>query len=264
LAKTKKTGDDADEKQSGAVARTIAILEILASHKSINLEQLARETSLPKATLLRFLSSLVSLGYVSRDQYDLYSLTLRMFSVGSHSLEHMDLVGAAKPEAESLEERFGETVHVGILEDDTAVYVLKVESRYNIRMHSRVGKSIPLYCTAIGKALLANLPSSERKTLLRKIRMVPFTPNTLKNVAALEAELGDIRKNGWSMDREEHETGVTCTAAPVRDYSGRVVAAISVSWPLFRYDAAHAADYEKAVSAAADRISLSLGYIRQA
>lgn len=264
MSKAKKTGDDADEKQSGAVARTIAILEILARHKSINLEQLARETELPKATLLRFLASLASLGYVYRDQYDLYSLTLRMFSVGSHSLEHMDLIAAAKPEAESLEAKFAETVHVGILEDDSAVYVLKVESRRNIRMHSRVGNALPLYCTAIGKALLANLADGERKPLLKKIRIVPFTPNTQKTVAALEAELGDIRKKGWSMDREEHEAEVTCIAAPVRDFSGRVVAAISVSWPAFRYDANRATEYTDAIRAAADRISLSLGYIPQA
>lgn len=261
VAKAKKTGEYADEKQSGAVARTIAILESLALHKSINLEQLARKTSIPKATLLRFLASLVSLGYVNRDQYDLYSLTLRMFSVGSHSLERTDLVAAAKPEAEALEAKFGETVHVGILEEDSAVYVLKVESRHNIRMHSRVGNALPLYCTAIGKALLAGIPDGERKALLKRVRMAPFTPNTLKTAAALEAELADVRKNGWSMDREEHEAGVICAAAPVRDFSGRVVAAISVSWPLFRYVPDHTADYAKAIRGAADRISLSLGYI---
>ena len=83
-----------------------------------------------------------------RDPYDQYSLTLKMFSVGSHSLEHMDLIRIARPIAEELAETTGETVHMGILEEDAATYVLKIESKYTIRMHSRIGKSIPtvLYC----------------------------------------------------------------------------------------------------------------------
>jgi IclR family KDG regulon transcriptional repressor len=81
-----------------------------------------------------------------------------MFSIGSHGLEHLDLINLAQPLAELLCENLGETVHMGILEDDHAVYVLKKESSYTLRMYSRVGKMIPLYCTAIGKILLSDMP----------------------------------------------------------------------------------------------------------
>ncbi len=251
--------NEESEKQSSAVARTMRVMELLSGHKSINLEQLARESELPKATLLRFLGALANLGYVYRDPYDQYSLTLKMFSVGSRSLEHLELVRVARPIAESLAERLRETVHMGIREETSAIYVLKVESKYTIRMHSRVGKSIPLYCTGIGKALLADLPKEERDAALDAMELVPFTENTIKTRAALVEELAAITDSGVSLDREEHEEGIMCIAAPVRDYSGSAVAALSVSWPLFRYAADREAEYVDAVKTAARRISELLG-----
>lgn len=252
--------DETGEKQISAVSRTVKVLEILSHYKTINLENLARETDLPKATLLRFLGTLSTLGYVYRDPYDQYSLTLKMFSVGSHSLEHMDLLRVARPVAEALAEELGETVHMGILEDEAAIYVLKVESKYTIRMHSRVGKAIPLYCTAIGKMLLSDLGDDERKSVISRIKQVPFTPHTLKTPAALEQELAEIRANGWSMDREEHEEGVSCICAPVRDYTGKAIAALSASWPMFRYDSSAADTYLGTIRKAAAEISSLLGY----
>ncbi len=252
--------EETGEKQISAVFRTVRVLEILSRHKAINLENLAKETDLPKATLLRFLGTLANLGYVYRDPYDQYSLTLKMFSVGSHSLEHLDLLRLARPVADALAEQLGETVHMGILEDDAAIYVLKVESKYTIRMHSRVGKAIPLYCTAIGKMLLSDLEKDERKAVISRIKLVPFTPHTLKTPAALEKELAEIRENGWSMDREEHEEGVSCICAPVRDYTGKAVAALSVSWPMFRFEAAEADSYVATIRKAAAEISGLLGF----
>lgn len=252
--------DDPSEKQTSAVSRTITVLEILSHYKSINLEQLAKETDLPKATLLRFLSTLTTLGYVYRDPFDQYSLTLKMFSVGSRGLEHIDLIRIARPVAEELAEKLGETVHMGILEDLSAIYVLKIESKYTIRMHSRVGKSIPLYCTAIGKMLLAGLDDKERAAIISKIKLVPFTPHTIKNAPALESEIATISKENCSMDREEHEMGVSCIAAPVRDHTGTTVAALSASWPMFRYEKEKQKDYIAAVQDAAAKISSLLGF----
>lgn len=256
--------EEGPDKQINAVTRTIRVLEVLAHHKAINLERLAKETDLPKATLLRFLGTLGSLGYVYRDPYDQYSLTLKMFSVGSHSLEHIDLVRIAHPVAEALAEDLGETVHMGILEESAAVYILKIESKYTIRMHSRVGKSIPLYCTAIGKTLLSGLDSAGLKDMLSRMKLVPFTPHTIRTVSALQAELEDIRTKGWAMDREEHEEGISCICAPVRDYTGAIVAALSASWPLFRFDKDKEAECAQRIMAAARSISAMLGSMGQA
>ena len=140
-----------------AVERTVRILEVLSRAGAINLENLSRETDLPKATLLRFLGTLSALGYVCRDDADRYSLTLKLFSISSRALQHSDLIAKARPFAQQLCQSLGETVHMGILEGDRAVYVLKEESSYTLRMYSRIGKTIPLYCTAIGKIFLSQM-----------------------------------------------------------------------------------------------------------
>lgn len=248
-----------DEKQMSAVSRTLAILEALSKVEAINLENLAKLTRLPKATLLRFLSTLVSLGYVHRDAADTYSLTLKMFSIGSRSLSHIDLITVARPFAKKLAEELGETVHMGILEDDSAVYVLKEESKYTIRMYSRVGKAIPLYCTAIGKIFLSEMDDDQLDSYLKDHSLKPFTPKSISDERALREELKRIKDSGWSMDDEEHEMNIKCIAAPIRDYTGKTIAAISASWPVFRFEETSLEDKISEILAATRQISEIMG-----
>ena len=226
------TREKDDEKQMSAVLRTINILETLSECESSNLESLSKETELPKATLLRFLSSLSNLGYVYRDSADRYHLTLKMFSVGSRSLKYIDLISTARPFAHELCKSLGETVHMGILQDDYAVYVLKEESSYTLRMYSRIGKVIPLYCTAIGKIFLSEMSDDELRGYLERNTLKPYTAKSIRSEEALREELERVKKRGYSVDDEEHEEQVMCIACPIRDYENQVVAAISVSWPM--------------------------------
>ena len=248
-----------DENRMSAVERTMLILETLSKAEAINLENMAKMTALPKDTLLRFLSSLISLGYVYRDSADQYHLTLKMFMVGSRSLSHIDLVSTAKPFAKKLSQELGETVHMGILEDDEAVYVLKEESSYTLRMYSRVGKIIPLYCTAIGKVFLSEMSDEELDGYLSTHTLKPFTPKSLDE-SGLRAELKEIHSKGWAIDREEHEENIVCIASPIRDYSGKAVAAISASWPVFRFSREDLDKNASLVSETACEISSILGF----
>jgi IclR family KDG regulon transcriptional repressor len=247
-------------KNISAVARTFTILEKLSAVSSSGVEDLARSTGLAKATVYRFLLTLRELGYVRRDGEDRWFLTLRLFSVGSRALDHIELPVVARPIAEALSAGLGETVHIGVLDGDEVLYVLKVESRYTIRMYSRVGKRIPLYCSAMGKVLLANLAEAERKALVGSIRLVKYTANTLKSRKALEAELTQVRTAGHAVDAQEHEQGITCIAAPIRDNGGSVIAALSVSWPVFRFEEAQRESYLQSIRQAAAEISSILGY----
>lgn len=260
LKENKKVERENDEKQMSAVGRTISILEALSKEESINLENLAKITGLPKATLLRFLSSLSSLGYVYRDNADMYHLTLKMFSVGSRSLNHVDLINTARPFTKKLAKDLGETVHMGILEEDEAVYLLKEESSYTIRMHSRVGKSIPLYCTAIGKIFLSEMTEQELGRYISSHNMKPFTPKSIRGEKALKEELNRVRERGWSIDDEEHEENIMCLGAPIKDYTGKTIAAISVSWPLFRFDKSNFENIVSRIMETTDAISRILGY----
>jgi len=123
-----------------------------------------------------------------------------------------------------------------------------------------VGRRIPLYCTAIGKVLLAYSGTEERKVALEGVRLVAFTPKTITTRAALDAELKRVAAQGYALDAEEHEEGITCLGAPVFDREGTVVAALSVSWPLFRYENGREEDKAVAVKAAAAKVSAILGY----
>lgn len=252
-----------DEKQMNAVMRTISILEALSEVEGTNLENLSKITELPKATLLRFLSTLISLGYVHRDGADMYHLTLKMFSVGSRSLRHMDLINTAKPFARKLCQELGETVHMGILEGDNAVYVLKEESSYTLRMYSRVGKVIPLYCTAIGKIFLSQMNEQELEEYFRKNPLKPFTPKSIRTHHALIEELERTRQRGWAIDDEEHEENIFCIGAPVRDYSGNIIAAMSVSWPIFRFNKDSFQTIAEKIKSTTAELSMVLGYIAE-
>jgi IclR family transcriptional regulator, KDG regulon repressor len=243
-----------------AAARAFAVLESLSRKRSVGLEELSRDMGLAKPTVYRFLLTLQSLGYARRDEGDGWAMTLKTFNVGSRALDHLDLYHASRPVAEDLAEELGETVHMGVLEGDSAVYVLKIESKNTIRMVSRVGRRIPLYCTAIGKVLLAYSGHAERKAALEGVRLVAFTPKTIRTRSALEIELRRVRAQGYGRDAEEHEEGIECIGAPILDLDGNVVAALSVSWPRFRYVAGKESEKTAAVIAAATKISGILGY----
>jgi IclR family KDG regulon transcriptional repressor len=243
-----------------AAARAFVVLERLSRQRTIGLEALAREVQLAKPTVYRFLLTLQELGYARRADGDQWGMTLKLFNVGSRALDYLDLHSAARPVAEQLADDLGETVHMGVLEGDSAVYVLKIESRHTIRMFSRVGRRIPLYCTAIGKVLLAFAKEDERESALKGVRQLAFTKKTHTSRTALYAELERIREQGFALDDEEHEEGIHCIGAPVFDYTGSIVATISVSWPSFRYERGEEGEKVDKVKAAAARISTFLGY----
>lgn len=243
-----------------AVVRVFSILERLSRERSLSLEELYRSVRLAKPTLYRFLLTLQALGYVRRDEQDRWAITLKLFNTGSRAIDHLDLHSAARPVAQELSDQLGETIHMGVLEADAAVYVLKIESKHTIRMFSRVGRRIPLYCTAIGKVLLAHAHSEERSAILSAIRLVAHTPRTLTSRAALEAELGKVRRQGFALDTEEHELGIRCIGAPVFGHTGEVVAALSASWPSFRFPTDGAGPASEVVVGAAARISSILGH----
>jgi IclR family KDG regulon transcriptional repressor len=243
-----------------AAARALVVLEKLSLQRAIGLEEISREIKLAKPTVYRFLLTLQELGYVRRVDGDRWAITLKMFNMGSRALDHLDLHSASRAIAEELSEDLGETVHMGVLEGDSAVYVLKIESRYTIRMFSRVGRRIPLYCTSIGKVLLAYSTDEEREAALKGVRLLAFTKKTLANRVALDAELARIREQGYGLDDEEHEEGIHCIGAPVFDHTGSIVATISVSWPGFRYKREEESAKIDKIKSAAARISAVLGY----
>lgn len=229
--------------------------------RGLTLSELADALRLHKSTVHRLLGSLEEGRYVDRsEETGRYRLGLRLLELGSVVLESLDLRQEARPILEALGREAGETVHLCILEQGEVVYIDKVETTEPVRMYSRIGRRAPVYCTAVGKAMLAHLPTEEQDHLIREINFRRLTENTLNSVEALREQLVQIRRQGCSFDQEEHELGVRCVAAPIFDHTGRAVAAVSITGPTTRMTPERATELAPAVRSAAAQISGRLAY----
>jgi IclR family KDG regulon transcriptional repressor len=244
-----------------AVGRTMAVLEALAEHpEESGVSEIATKLDMSKATVYRFLQSLKARGYVVQDAEDRYRLSVRLFELGAQALPHLDIVREAEPGMRRINELTGETVHLGILDEGSIVYVHKIDSKYNLRMYSRIGRRAPLYCTGIGKVLMAWLEEEELLAHLAQESFERRTANTLTSVEAYLQELEIVRQQGYAEDHEEFEDNMRCLAAPIRDRFGHVIGGMSVSFPCFRFREELKQDYVKQLMQATQQISAQLGW----
>ena len=243
-----------------AVCRTFAVLEYLALHKTAGVSEIARATGISKATVFRFLNTMVELGLVRKIEIeDQYQLTLKLFQVGSQALQYADLPAIAQPHMQSLADFCGETVHIAIHDNDNITYINKIDSRHSLQLVSRIGRRAPLHCTAIGKVLMAGLPQEPVADYLGKEPYERFTEYTLTGYEDYQNELEHVREQGFARDNEEHELNVRCVAAPIFDHLNRVVAGLSVSTPVFRHQPSQDEALISRLKKAASGISKDLG-----
>ncbi|MFI9273014.1 IclR family transcriptional regulator [Kitasatospora sp. NPDC052896] len=215
---------------SQTVSRALALLGELAEGER-SLDQLAALLQVHKTTALRLLQSLEEARLVYRDAEYRYHLGAGLFALSSRALEQRPVRRVAAPRLAELNATTGQTVHLAAREGGEVVYVDKYDSRQPVRMYSRIGLPVPLHCAAVAKVLLADLPPAERRRIVSALDLTPFTARTLTTPQALLAELATVAEQGWAQDHAEHESFMNCLAAPVRDATGRVVAAVSVSVP---------------------------------
>lgn len=242
--------------------KTFSILDILLQHGSaMNMTEISERLEIYPSTIHRILDTLKYWGYVEQDPHtQKYQLGLKALELGMAKLHQMDLVREATPYLKELVKQCNETVHLGVLEDGEVLYLAKEESSQTIRMISYVGKRAPLHCTSLGKILLAHLLTEERKKILGEKVLPRLTENTITDKRELEKELSKIREQGFALDREENEKDVRCVAAPIRNYQGEVIAAISISSPIFRIDKNTQNDLKEALIKISKEISKRLGY----
>jgi DNA-binding IclR family transcriptional regulator len=215
---------------SQSLGRALQLLTELAEGPG-SLDELAETVGVHKTTVLRLLRTLEEDRLVYRDAAFRYHLGAGLFALSSRALEQRPVRAAAAPHLAALNRETGHTVHLAAYEGDEVVYIDKYDSRHPVRMYSRIGLRARLHCTAVAKVLLAGLPQRERRAVAEAIEYERLTPNTITTPEALLAELARVAEQGHAVDRGEHETFINCVAAPIRDASGRVVAAVSVSVP---------------------------------
>lgn len=213
--------------------RIFHTIECLAASGPMGLQDLSTELGLNKSTVHRILNSLICMDYVRQDpETSKYSLSFKFCRISTQILSQNNMVDLAKPYLKQLAEQSGEIVHLVQLDGMNAVYIDKVESTHNtVRLVSMIGKSIPLYCSGVGKAMLAEMPDEKIRYIWEQSDIRRLTDYTVTDFAQFEKLIEDIRKNGYAMDNEENELGVRCIAVSLKSFSGKPSYAISISAP---------------------------------
>ena len=166
-----------------------------------------------------------------------YQLGVRLFQLGSVFAQQLDLAREAQRVATEVAAECGETVHVAVLEGTDVIYIARVESTHPVRMVSAVGRRLPAHCTGVGKMLLSDLSAQTLNALYPKQTTLPsMTPNSIPSLSRLKTELAEIRTRGLAYDEAESSEDVHCVAAGVRDHTGEMVAGLSISVPITRWD----------------------------
>ncbi|MGH7898581.1 MAG: IclR family transcriptional regulator, partial [Candidatus Binatia bacterium] len=242
--------------------RAVTILEALAARDGdLSLYELAANLDLHKSTIHRLLMVLERHRLVERGtESGKYGLGLKLFELGNKAIARLGLAERARPHLERLVAEAGETAHLCILDDGEVLYLEKVEPSRTVRVPSNVGQRNPAHCTAVGKALLAHLADAELDSVIRSRGLKAYTRNTITNPALLKRELRAIRQRGYAVDDEEIDEGLRCIGAPVRDFSGKVVASMSIAGPAFRIGKARIPALANLVASTTDRFSRELGY----
>lgn len=246
------------------VFKALQVLVALGDEPSpLTLTEICHRVRLPKTTVFRYLQTLAATGFVRHDrEQDVYHLGPRLFELGRSAGRQLRIRDVALPVMVELRDRFNETVNLGILDGLDVVYVEMVESRHALRMQATLGGRDPAYSTSLGKAILSCLPESERRRHL-PARLTPRTVHTVKTKAALMQALEEVRALGYAVDEQENEDGARCVGAPIFEYPGRVVAAISVAAPTARLRREMIPTIASAVMESAALISRLLGHDRE-
>lgn len=218
-------------KADGTVGKALALLDIVAdAGHPMRFAEVQARVSYPKATLHRLLQTLVSQGMLTHDsERQTYALGMRLVRLAHVAWSQSSLAPLARPYVDALSAEVGQTIHLAQLSGGQVLYVDKRNAAKPVEMFSDAGKVGPGYCTGVGKAMLAFLPDEERRVAVQKQAFFKHTDATLDTPEALEAVLQEIRADGVSYDREEHEPGIICIAVPILSESRRVMGALSIT-----------------------------------
>ncbi len=228
----------------------------------LGVTELSKRLKLHKNNVFRLLATLESRGYIDQNKItENYRLGLKTLELGQTFVKQMGLLRQSRPVLDWLVRQCNETSYIAILKDFDIIYLDAVETDLTVRVVTRVGSRLPAYCSAAGKAQLAYMGEEELADYLSTKELRRYTGNTITDVDELKMELKKVKETGFSIDNEELDTGVRCVAAPIRDYTRRIVGAVSISGPSMRLSAER---IEKELiplaKKAAEEISLKLGY----
>jgi IclR family KDG regulon transcriptional repressor len=239
VKKTGKANADKDEngKYSVPVVRsTFRILEELSLTELLGLREVTQATGIPKSTVFRILSTLVELGYVTRDLERNYRISPRLGRLVSDEATSEELRRLALPLMLELRNKYGETVNLGVQQADHVTYLEVVPSEFALRLQESRGASVPVHASALGKAILAFSPQDSVRELIRSHKFESVTERTISDAEEFFNELKRVRHVGFAFDRGEGSMLAVCVGAPILDSMGNAIAAMSISGPASRFN----------------------------
>jgi len=229
-------------------------------HTEWGVREVAETLGLAKSSAHDLLTSLAQVGLLGKTEEGRYRLGWRLVTLSETLLATTELRREARPVLEELAGQYQETIHLAILDDTKVVYADKLEGKQAVRVElTSLGTRLYPHCTALGKVLLAYRPEADVKRIVKTNSLPRFTPNTITDECKLEQTLTKIRKQGYAYDLEEILPDLCCVGAPIYNYTGHVIAALSMSIPTYRFQRSQA-EFRQAIVRAAKMVSERLGY----
>jgi DNA-binding IclR family transcriptional regulator len=256
-----------DDGQAGStiksLVKSLRLLKLFTPQRNAwTAEDMAAALGFHKSSVQRILATLENEGFLSRvaPRRTEYRLGPDILFLGNVAEMSLDLRSVARPIMLDLVQRARETCYLCVADQDQCLYIDKVECSQPIRIINQVGQRNPMHCTGVGKALMSGMTDDTIDRLIETRGLKAHTRNSITDRFRLREELEGIRRNGIALDNEELDLGVKCVAAPIRDSSGRVVAAISLSGPTQRFTPAATRRFQKEIKEASVAISKALGF----
>ncbi len=244
-----------------SVLNAVRILELLSQGRSLGITELSKELEIPKSSTHNILQTLESKGFVEKNSETLkYNLGTALVELGYRAQNELAICRIAKPYLNGINQETDETVHLTLLDNNEVLYVDCVESKRRLRTYSVIGIRAPLYCTAVGKAIMAELTEDQIKDIIRLKGLQRLTALTITNEKDLFLDLEETRTRGFSIDNMEHEDHLVCVGAPIKNAAGEIFASLSVSGPSNRMSEARINEIGNLVRNSAGEISRKLGY----
>lgn len=251
-------------KTNKSASRAIDIIDLISKQdKPMTISEISHTLGIPKSSTFELLYTLVEKDYLQIEDENLktFKLGIKLFQAGTAYLKKMDLNREARPLLEDMMKKSGETAFLAVEVNGMTVYLDKVEGSSSTRTTSVLGSSNPMYCTGLGKALLAAYPEDRIREITGGGKLLPVTEHTIKCYEDLMADLESVRKRGYSIDDRENEEDVFCVAAPIYDRSGKPIAAISIASLASKINSSRLELFGSLVKTTALEISRRLGYI---
>lgn len=245
-----------------SIERALDIIEAVAVEQSgLTLTEISDCVDLHKSTVHRVLSTLIKRNYISKTAEGRYKIGLKPIEVVSYYINNLELQTEARPYVSQITAELGLTAHLGVLDGDKVVYIEKVDTQSAVKLYPQIGQRVYAYCSSLGKCLLSNYSKAQLEDILSGSNFISYTSKTLTTVDALYEEITLIRDQGFAIDDEEYEIGHRCIGAPIYDYRGEIIAAISASGDKYLLTDERIQEVAAYVKKMAFEISKGMGYI---